>query len=96
MGLKLKKAKNKNFAWLPPKKNSDLFMFHTQVQVCKKLDNSVGEKNQLIFKSLPRTVKTNWESFFVDDKVNNKYKVNPHSSTYLELCTVYNTYYVGL
>jgi hypothetical protein len=34
-------------------------MSHTQVQVCKKLDNSVGEKNQLISKSLPRTVKQN-------------------------------------
>jgi hypothetical protein len=32
-------------------------MSHTQVQVCKKLDNLVGEKNQLISKSLPRTVK---------------------------------------
>jgi hypothetical protein len=31
-------------------------MFHTQVQVCKKLDNLVGEKNQLISKSLPKTV----------------------------------------
>jgi hypothetical protein len=59
MGLKLKKAINHNFAWLPPKKNSNLFMSHTQVQVCKKLDNKVGEKNQPISKSLPRTeVKT--------------------------------------
>jgi hypothetical protein len=36
MGLKLKKAINKNFAWLSLKKVSDLFMSHTQVQVCKK------------------------------------------------------------
>jgi hypothetical protein len=50
MGLKIKKATNQNFAWLPPKKISDLFMSHTQVQVCKKLDNSVGEKSQLISK----------------------------------------------
>jgi hypothetical protein len=57
MGLKLKSAINQNFAWLPPKKISDLFMSYTQVQVCKKLDNLVGEKNQLISKSLPRTVK---------------------------------------
>jgi hypothetical protein len=56
MGLKLKKAINQNFAWLPPQKNSDWFMSHTQVQVCKKLDNSIGVKNQLISKSLPRTV----------------------------------------
>jgi hypothetical protein len=52
MGLKLKKTINQNFA----QKISDLFMSHTRVQVCKKLDNSVGEKNQLISKSLPRTV----------------------------------------
>jgi hypothetical protein len=56
MGLKLKKAINQNFACLPPKKISYVFMSHTQVQVCKKLDNSVGEKNQPISKSLPRTV----------------------------------------
>jgi hypothetical protein len=49
----------KKSAWLPLKKISDLFMFHIQVKVCKKLDNSVGEKNQLIFKSLPRTVNCN-------------------------------------
>jgi dynein heavy chain 1 len=29
----------------------------TQLQVCKKLDNSIGENNQLISKSLPRTIK---------------------------------------
>jgi hypothetical protein len=33
-------------------------MSHTQVQVCKKLDNSISEKNQLISKSLPRTFNT--------------------------------------
>jgi hypothetical protein len=49
MGLKLKKAINQNFAWLPPKKISDLFMSHTQVQVCKILDNSVGEKKSADF-----------------------------------------------
>jgi hypothetical protein len=58
MGLKLKKDINQDFAWLPPpKKISDLFMSHTQVQICKKQDNSVGEKNQVMCKSLPRTVK---------------------------------------
>jgi hypothetical protein len=40
-----------------PEKKIDLFISHTKVQVCKKLDNSIGEKNQLISKSLPRTVK---------------------------------------
>jgi hypothetical protein len=59
MGLKLKKAINQIFAWLPPKKISDLFMSHTQLQVCIKLDNSIGEKNQLISKSLPKTIKNN-------------------------------------
>jgi hypothetical protein len=59
MWLKLKKAINQNFAWLPPQKIRDLFISHTLVQVFKKLDNSVGEKNQLIFKSLPRTVNKN-------------------------------------
>jgi hypothetical protein len=58
MGLKLKKTINQNFACLPPKKISDLFMSHIQVQACKKQDSLVGEKNQLISKSLPRTVKT--------------------------------------
>jgi hypothetical protein len=57
MGLKLKKAINQNFAWLPPQKFSDLVMSHSQLQVCKKLDNSVGVKNQLISKLLPKTVK---------------------------------------
>jgi hypothetical protein len=55
MGLKLKKAINQNFAWLPPKNISDLFMSYTQVQVCKKTRQfAVGEKNQLISKSLYR------------------------------------------
>jgi hypothetical protein len=58
MGLKLKKiTKNQNFAWLPPKKTLwFIYMSYTQVQICKKLYNSVGEKSQLISKSLPRTV----------------------------------------
>jgi hypothetical protein len=49
MGLILKKATNENFAWLPTKKISDLFMSHTQVQACKILDNSVGEKKSADF-----------------------------------------------
>jgi hypothetical protein len=57
MGLKLKNTKNQNFVWWHPKKVSDLFMSHTQVQLCKKLDSLIGEKYQLISKSLPRTVK---------------------------------------
>jgi hypothetical protein len=58
MRLKLKKGYKSKFCMVtPPKTVSDLFISHTQVQVCKKLDNSIDEKNQLIFKSLPRTVK---------------------------------------
>jgi hypothetical protein len=49
MGLKFKKAINQNFAWWPPKIFRDLFMSHNQVQVCKKLDNSNGEKKSADF-----------------------------------------------
>jgi hypothetical protein len=52
MGLKLKKAIISKFCMVTPQKNSYLFMSHTQVQVCKKLDKSVVEKYQLISKSL--------------------------------------------
>jgi hypothetical protein len=51
MGLKLKKSYKSKFCMVSPqKKISDLFnMSHTQVQVCKKLDNSVGEKKSADF-----------------------------------------------
>jgi ornithine carbamoyltransferase len=57
MRFKLKIAINQNFALVI---YSDLFMSHTQVQVCIKLDNLVGEKYQLISKSIPRTVKNKY------------------------------------
>jgi hypothetical protein len=45
-GAKSKKIYYKSkFCMVTPQKNSDLFMFHTQIQVCKKRDNSVNEKN---------------------------------------------------
>jgi hypothetical protein len=65
MELKLKQAINQKFAWLPPKTVIDLLMSHTRVQVCKKQENFIDEKYQLICKLLLKTLTDSSRDFLV-------------------------------